>query len=154
MPPPVLRRISSVAAGRRSKWIVVAVWVILGLALGPLQPKLQDATVNENEAFLPGSADSTRVNDLIEDRFPEGREVDAIVVYNRERGLGPADRARISRDARALCKPDEVRQLLAVIDPISGPVCGESRLAGGDESAAGQPPGGGARPADAGAPAE
>ena len=92
--PAMLRRISSFAAGRRSKWVVIAVWVIVGFALFRFQPKLQEATTNENEAFLPENAESTEVNDLVEERFADGREVDILVVYNRE---GGPDRGRPAR---------------------------------------------------------
>ena len=98
----MLRRISTFSAGRRTKWWVIAAWVIVGFALFSSSRKLQDATTNENEAFLPGSAESTEVNDLVEDRFAEGREVDILVVYNRDGGLTAADRARIAEDAQTL----------------------------------------------------
>ncbi len=101
----MLRAISSFSAGRRSKWVILAVWVVLGFGLAQLQPQLQDATTNENEAFLPESADSTAANQLIEDRFPDGRELDALIVYHREGGLTSADQVRIAADAVALGEP-------------------------------------------------
>ena len=124
----MLRAISSFAAGRRTKWLVLAIWVMLGFALGSFQPKLQDATTNENEAFLPESAESTEVNDLVEERFPDGREVDVIVAYERDEGLGPADFQRIAGDARRICDA-ELDGLILVIDPRAGPVCGEGGAA-------------------------
>jgi RND superfamily putative drug exporter len=121
----MLSGISSFATGRRSKWVVIAIWVIAGIALsGAFQPKLQEATVNENEAFLPESADSTEVIDLIEERFPDGRDVDALVVYNRDGGLAEEDLARLGSDAQALCDSPDLENLLAVIGP-EGPACGE-----------------------------
>ena len=107
--------------------MILVVWVIIGVALSPLQPKLQEATTNESEAFLPESAESTRVNDLIEDRFPEGRQVDAIVVYTRDGGLTAADERRIAADAKRLCRAREIADLNRVItqrglacEPASG----------------------------------
>ena len=88
----MLRAISSFASGRRSKWVVVGIWVVVALALFQFQPKLQEATTNENEAFLPESAESTEVNEIVSDEFEDGREVDAIVLYTRgEERLTPAD---------------------------------------------------------------
>ena len=146
----MLRGISRFAAGRRSKWAVIAVWVIAGVVLsGAFQPKLQEATTNENEAFLPESAESTQVGDLIEERFPDGQDVDALVVYQREGGLTDADRERIAADAQRICEAGEageIKKLLAVVDPFGGPVCGEEALSqpanvrtgpGGDELEAG-----------------
>ena len=135
----MLRRISTFSAGRRSKWIVIALWVVAGVALsGAFQPKLQEATVNENEAFLPESADSTEVIDLIEERFPDGREVDALVVYNREAGLSDADLRTLSGDADELCSSGELQRLNLVVGP-EGPACGGASLAQAAGSAAGPP---------------
>jgi putative drug exporter of the RND superfamily len=135
----MLKRISRFSAGRRSKWVIVALWVVIGVALSSYQPKLQDATVNENEAFLPESAESTEVNDLIEDRFPGGQEVDALVVYTRDGGLTAPDRERIAADASELCASGELSQLVAVVDPFRGPVCGAERLQAGAGETAGGP---------------
>ena len=66
---------------------MIAAWVVVVAAVGGYSGKLQDATTNENEDYLPASADSTEVINLLEDRFPEGREVDALIVYQREGGL-------------------------------------------------------------------
>ncbi|HEX6116531.1 MAG TPA: MMPL family transporter [Solirubrobacterales bacterium] len=137
----MLRRISSFATGRRSKWVVIATWVILGFALFGFQPKLQEATTNENEAFLPETAESTEVNDVLEERFEVGNEVDALVTYNREGGrLGAADFERISADALEIAGlgrpvPDapcesELVGVLTVVDPQAGPVCGAAELPG------------------------
>jgi putative drug exporter of the RND superfamily len=146
----MLRRASSLAAGRRAKWVILVVWVIVGVALSPLQPKLQEATTNESEAFLPESAESTQVNDLIEDRFPEGRQVDAIVVYTRDGGLTASDRRRIAADAGRLCEADRIAALNRVItsrglacDPASGGQAAGAaagRPAGAAGEAASRPP--------------
>lgn len=138
----MLRAISSFATGRRSKWVVIAFWVALGFALFSFQPKLQDATTNENEAFLPENAESTEVDDVLSDRevFADGREFDALVAYTRDGGLGETEQARIAADALALaglaapspdaeCSGSELVGLLAVVDPYQGPVCGAAKLA-------------------------
>ncbi|MGZ8667088.1 MAG: hypothetical protein ACXWZM_08255, partial [Solirubrobacterales bacterium] len=144
----MLRAISTFSAGRRSKWAIIAVWVVVGFALSSFQPKLQEATTNENEAFLPETAESTDVNDLIAERFADGREVDALIAYDREGGLTAADRKRISADALELaglqlpdpaaeCANDELTGVLAIVDPFAGPVCGGDRLglgAGGPQA--------------------
>ncbi len=117
----MLRRISTLAAGHRAKWVVLGLWLVLAVALGPLQPKLQDATKNENSDFLPASADSTRVDRLLKDRFREGREVDALVVYTREGGLTAADRARIQGDARDLVSNGDLIRAAPPITPFGQP---------------------------------
>ena len=143
----MLRAISSFATGRRSKWLVIAFWVALGLGLFSFQPKLQDATTNENEAFLPENAEATEVDDLLSDRdvFPDGREVDALVAYNRDGGLTSEDEARIAADALELaglaspepnsdCTHSELVGVLAIVDPNRGPVCGQAKLVAGPDS--------------------
>ena len=57
LPGRCSRAISQFSAGRRSKWIVIAAWVIVVAAVGGYSGKLQDATTNENEDYLPASAD-------------------------------------------------------------------------------------------------
>src|SRR2546429_6628314 len=50
------RGVASVVCGRWTKWLVLAVWlVILGVA-GPLAGKLNGVEKNDNSAWLPGSA--------------------------------------------------------------------------------------------------
>jgi putative drug exporter of the RND superfamily len=144
----VLKSISRFSTGRRSKWIVVGFWLLLGAALASFQPKLQESTVNENTAFLPKSAESTEVNDLIESRFGDGREASAILAYQRSGGLTAADRARIAADAEAVCE-SELIGLLGVIDPFEGPVCGDPPD-GRDSEAAMTPGGAGAAGAEGG----
>ena len=118
----MLRAISSFSSGRRSKWVVVGAWVVVAMALFQFQPKLQEATTNEIEAFLPENAESTEVNDIVGDEFPDGREVDAIVLYTRGSDeLTEGDFARIEDDATALCEPGELDGVLTVIGP-RGPI--------------------------------
>ena len=118
----MLRAISSFSSGRRSKWVVVGAWVVVAFALFQFQPKLQEATTNENEAFLPENAESTEVNDIVGDEFPDGREVDAIVIYTRgSEKLTEDDFAQIEEDAAVLCEPGELEGVLTVIGP-RGPI--------------------------------
>ncbi len=154
----MLRAISTFSAGRRAKWGIIGIWVIVGLGLSSFQPKLQEATTNENEAFLPESAESTDVNDLIGERFAEGREVDALIAYDRAEGLTAADRERISADALELsgleapdpaaeCANPDLTGVLAIVDPFAGPVCGAAKLGGGAEAPVPAPAGDDAPPA-------
>jgi RND superfamily putative drug exporter len=127
----MLRRISEFSAGRRSKWIVIAAWIVVVAAVGGYAGKLQDATTNENEDYLPASSDSTAVIGLLKERFPEGRDVDALVVYQREGGLTPADRAEIAANAREICDSG-FKELQLVVSPFDGPVC----TGGGEDATA------------------
>ena len=114
----MLRRVSSFATGRRSKWLIIAAWVVVALALGPLQPKLQDATKNEPADFLPESADSTKVVEALKD-FPGGEDVPTVIVYNRAGGLTAQDRRDIVADARTLSNPREIEGVQRPIVPFT-----------------------------------
>jgi putative drug exporter of the RND superfamily len=104
---------------------VIAAWVVVAAALAPLQPRLQDEASNENEAFLSRSAESTVVNDLIDERFRTGRGTNAIVAYHRDGGLTEADEQRIQAEAQSLCDSRPVADLKLVVTPY-GIACGES----------------------------
>jgi RND superfamily putative drug exporter len=116
--------ISKLPAGRRSRWVAIGAWLVLALALAPLQPRLQDEAANENEAFLSRSAESTVVNDLIDDHFTLGDEVTAIVAYTHAGGLTESDQAQIQAEAQSLCDSHAIPDLKTVVTPY-GLSCGE-----------------------------
>ena len=92
--------LASFVSGRRTKWVVIALWIVGVIALSPLAAKLGDATRDETASFLPEDAESTQVQELLKDRFPGGETTIGLIVYKREGGLTEADRAKIVRDAR------------------------------------------------------
>src|SRR3954471_15580913 len=79
-------RIAAVAIGRRSRWAVIGIWLLLALALAPLQPKLQTIASDESETFFTRGADSTRVDHLLDTRFPEGHDATAVIAFQAARG--------------------------------------------------------------------
>ncbi|MFI1355740.1 MMPL family transporter [Streptomyces sp. NPDC020898] len=96
------RGIGHLVCGRRAKWVVLALWLVVLLLTAPFAQKLTDAQDNDAASWLPGSAESTQVLHLSEDFRPE--QIPAIVVYARESGLTAADRARITEDVSQLEK--------------------------------------------------
>jgi putative drug exporter of the RND superfamily len=92
--------LASFVTGRRTKWVVIAFWIVAVFALSPLGGKLADATRDETASFLPAGAESTRVQELLKDRFPGGETTIGLIVYKRDGGLTEADRAKIARDAQ------------------------------------------------------
>ena len=101
--------------GRWSKWIVLALWlIILGVA-GPLAGKLSGAQQNDNSAWLPGNAEATKVMEL-STRFQPDDIVPAVIVYERPAGITPADQAKASADVVAL------RRVPGVTGEVAGPV--------------------------------
>ncbi len=87
-------------AGRRSKWIVFAIWfVAIFIAAGPanLPGKFEDAENNEATSYLPGDAESTHALDATE-ALQKGEIAPAVIVYRRESGLTAADQQTIVED--------------------------------------------------------
>ncbi|NEA62979.1 MMPL family transporter [Streptomyces sp. SID12488] len=96
------RGIAYFVCGRRAKWLVLALWLVLLVFVAPFAQKLTDAQDNDAASWLPGSAESTQVLHLSEGFRPE--QIPAIVVYARESGLTAADRARITAGAARIEK--------------------------------------------------
>jgi putative drug exporter of the RND superfamily len=95
-----MRSLAAFISGRRTKWLVPLVWIVLVAVMLPLGSKLGNETSDETSSFLPASAESTEVNHLLEDRFASGQTVNGLIVYRRETGLTLADKRKIASDAR------------------------------------------------------
>jgi RND superfamily putative drug exporter len=115
----MIERVAGLVSGRRTKWAFVAAWIVLLAVFGPLGAKLGDVT-NEDIA-LPASSQSTKVNELLRDRFAAGDTRTAILVYERDGGLTAADRQEIEGDARAARGVDLVGQPIPPFGPGSRP---------------------------------
>jgi putative drug exporter of the RND superfamily len=88
-------RLAWLPAGRRSKWVVLVFWLIVGaLAAGP-SGLLTGAQKNDAVSWLPGGAESTRVLQAVE-RFQPKDEIPAIVVYERAGGVTSQDVASVT----------------------------------------------------------
>ncbi|MCX4672969.1 MMPL family transporter [Streptomyces sp. NBC_01381] len=77
---PLFQRVAGAPAGRRSKWLVLAAWLILAVALGPLAGKLGDVEDSSANAFLPRGAESAQVNTELE-KLRTDPVMPAVVVY-------------------------------------------------------------------------
>jgi RND superfamily putative drug exporter len=92
--------LASFVSGRRTKWVVLAIWIVAAFAMGSVGSKLADVTTDETASFLPEDAQSTEVQELLKERFPGGETTIGLIVYKREGGLTEADRQRIAEDAQ------------------------------------------------------
>ena len=88
------RWFADLPGGRRTKFAVVGVWLVVLFAIGPLAGKFEDAQQNDPADYLPGKAESVKAITVLED-FPSGDIADAITVFHREGGLTGSDRAEI-----------------------------------------------------------
>src|SRR5687768_16109715 len=95
------RNLAQLPGGRRTKFAVVGVWVLIALAIGPLSGKFEDAQKNDPADYLPGSAESVKALQELE-TFPSGDDADAITVFHRDGGLTAADRTAIARTRVAI----------------------------------------------------
>ncbi|WP_017599428.1 MMPL family transporter [Nocardiopsis lucentensis] len=81
--------------------VAVVAWILGAGPLGSLLGSLGDVQTNDQSAFLPIGAESTRAGELAEE-FDRGDSVPAIVVYSGERDLDGADLAALSAVAEGL----------------------------------------------------
>ena len=94
-PPPPVRP-------ARPRWLPVfgllaVVAFLLGAFGGGYQGKLADVQKNDNSAFLPSSAESTKVANEAK-KFATVQDIPGFLVYRRDGALTAADRAKIAAD--------------------------------------------------------
>jgi putative drug exporter of the RND superfamily len=105
--PSGINRVIAFICGRRSKWAIVAFWILVVVALGALAGKLQGAEKNDASSYLPGSAESTQ--ELNEQAAFQSKNYNpALVVYVRDSGVTSADLAKAQADARYFAGLSEV----------------------------------------------
>lgn len=88
--------------GCRTKFVVIAMWILAAAALGGQGAKLADVTEDGFANLLPEHVEATEVQNLLRERFPGGETASGLIVYRREGGLTEADRTKIARDAVAV----------------------------------------------------
>ncbi|MEV4300335.1 MMPL family transporter [Microbispora rosea] len=124
-PMRLLTRASMIAAGRRSRWIVIAVWLALAMLAVPLQAKLGERAADESETFLVRGSESAAVKRIVDERFRRGSETAAVIAYFRESGITADDGRRADTDALALCRSAAIPNLTMVATPYQR-ACGET----------------------------
>ncbi len=97
--------------------LIALFWVfVIGGLTGPLSGQLQDVQENDNSAFLPASAESTRALE-VEAGFGDEDLAPAIVLYEREGGLTPADLALAEQDRAAFAQLETLRGEVSPVVP-------------------------------------
>jgi RND superfamily putative drug exporter len=86
-----------VIVGRKTKWVVVAFWLLLIIGMGGLAGKLSGAQKNDAKSWLPGSSESTQALDR-QEVFKSSNTYEAVIVYSRDSGLTSADRDKVAAD--------------------------------------------------------
>ena len=101
------RQIAGRLTGTISKWIVLAVWLILAVVAGGFAQKLTDVQNNEASSWLPASAESTKALEKLEP-FQDPNAIPTLVVYERPGGLTPQDMEDAQADIAEFQKMDGV----------------------------------------------
>ena len=101
------RTLAAFPGGRRAKWVVLAVWVILLLVLGPLAGKINSVQKNDVSAWLPKDAESTQVVTEAK-RFWPTDTTPTVAIYERPAGITSADLAKARADATAFQRIKDV----------------------------------------------
>jgi putative drug exporter of the RND superfamily len=125
-----VRRLAGIPGGRRTKWMVLAFWILVFWGAGYFAPKLNSAQQNDSSAWLPKNAESTQVVELAK-RFAPTDIFPALVVYERaDSTISEADQAKAAADAKRFARvrdvtgevvgpiPSQDRKALQVVVPI------------------------------------
>src|SRR5215831_8763629 len=102
-----VKKLAEIPSGSWTKWVVMGFWVVVLFITLPLSSKLMGAEKNDASAWLPPSAESTKVLNA-QARFQSPNVFTGVVVYQRASGLTAADRAKAAADARRFAGLDGV----------------------------------------------
>ena len=121
----MLAALSSLTASARSRWVVIGAWVVLTLAMAPLQGPLQSRAADESDTFMVRGSESAEAKKTIDSNFRAGAESAAVIAYFRDGGLSSPDRERMVSDARRICASRTIPTLKLVGTPY-GLGCGNT----------------------------
>lgn len=98
---PFFSKIGGIVAGRRGKWVTLAVWLLL---TGILSVFLPNVNSQENNAArqLPSDSWSLEAAALMKEQFPSNEGVPALVVWYRGSGLTDQDLAAVQKVTKQL----------------------------------------------------
>jgi RND superfamily putative drug exporter len=117
--------LSTLTASGRARWAVIGTWVVLALAMIPLQGPLQSQAADESNTFQVRGSESAEAKRTIDEKFRRGSESVATIAYFDAGGIDTPDRNRITADARAICHSATIPSLTLVGTPY-GQSCGAS----------------------------
>ena len=115
-------------ARRTSRWrwllpaAVLVAWLFVGGPLGQYAGQLADVQQNDSASFLPAEAESTQVSELATE-FADADTIPAVIVYELDRTLEPADLAAVADDVA------EIAVLETVLGEPIGPIPSDDGLA-------------------------
>lgn len=128
------RRAYRLPSGRRSKFAVLALWLVLAAAAGPLALKLTEVLDNDQLMSLPATAEAQVAADRAAAAFPQRNALVAVAVYVREAGLTAADRAKVDADRAAFAQYAEGGSVEPAVPSADGKALLLSFLVAGDDT--------------------
>jgi putative drug exporter of the RND superfamily len=90
-------RFADLITHRFAKWIILVIWLAIMAIASPFAAQLPDVENNETAEWLPESAESLQVHEILQ-RFDDGDAIPAVVVYQRDAGLSEDDLAQAESD--------------------------------------------------------
>jgi RND superfamily putative drug exporter len=111
-----MSKLAALVSGRRSKFAVLALWLAVAAALGPLAGKFESVQKNEPSSFLPADAESVRVLEA-SDAFPGGDATPAVIVYGAAGGFDATGRAAVAERRQAIIAA-EIEGVTTVTPPV------------------------------------
>ncbi|MGB2569701.1 MMPL family transporter [Micromonospora citrea] len=125
------QRLTGLPSGRRGKYAVLVLWLVLVAVAGPLSVKLSEVQDNDTLGALPAGVESSRAAARAEAAFPDSDRPLAVAVYVRDGGLTDADRAKVDADRTAFTRfadggavsaavPSEDGRALLLSFPVAG----------------------------------
>lgn len=122
-PPSLSRRLADAVTGPRGRWLVIAAWLVIGVAGWVGHGKIGEVTAAGQSAFLPSNSESTRAIEALEtgggNGAGAGEEVPTVIVFAREgKRLTKADLTAIGRVGDQLNQL-EIVGATPIVDPFS-----------------------------------
>lgn len=118
----ILGRLSRRVAGRRTKWITLAVWILLAGGLSAVWPGVNSMERN-NAANLDANQPSVMAEQLAEQEFPSDSGIPALTVWTREGGLTDEDYANLQKlTSHFTAHPVEGMELVLPLEQMPLPV--------------------------------
>jgi RND superfamily putative drug exporter len=111
----LINRIAQAVSGRRARWLLLVLWIVLAGVAGSFGSKLSSVENNQAQTWLPGGAQSLRALNVATEHFGSADVSDAVIVYTRPGGLTAADKTAVREDVTSLSR-------FAYHGPVSRPV--------------------------------
>jgi RND superfamily putative drug exporter len=92
----------TLVTGRRAKWVVAFVWLVVAVVAGSGAAKFHDAQDNDPASYLPGAAESSKALAQVKQITGRNELTPAVVVFSRAGGLRTTDRRMIAAARQTL----------------------------------------------------